>query len=93
MVAVVMSVSESKPPCDATPVCKMACPHGYQVDKNGCATCKCNKIRCRSGGPSLEGYFCGKGAANRNECSQSYKCETSPDGSDAVCCHVPTKYY
>ncbi|XP_047129917.1 antistasin-like [Hydra vulgaris] len=55
-----------RPKCDQTQLCKMYCPYGFVIDKNGCEICRCNsrpicgpvcKIYCKNGNV-LDGAGC-----------------------------------
>jgi hypothetical protein len=85
ILSVAMSVSEPKPRCDTAPRCRMVCRYGFQLDSEGCATCRCKKTPCTHGRQPLKGYFCGKGATRR-DCPTTHECVIAPNDSYAVCC-------
>jgi hypothetical protein len=83
ILSVVMSIND-KEPCN-TPRCRMACPFGYKLGSDGCATCHCIESPCSEGDTPLKDHFCGQGA-NRRECPKTHNCVSAPDDSAAVCC-------
>ncbi|CAF1498821.1 unnamed protein product [Adineta ricciae] len=83
-ITTVVIAKSSKADCKI-PHCRMTCPFGYKLDKNGCATCACKKSPCDGNKAPLDKYFCGKGP-NRKDCPSTHRCVIAPNDSYAVCC-------
>ncbi|UJR21435.1 hypothetical protein I4U23_024521 [Adineta vaga] len=83
-IAAIASATTLKPLCKDSQ-CRIACPFGFKVDKDGCALCACNKSPCKEGQIPLDKYFCGRGPT-RKDCPSTHQCIIAPDDRYAVCC-------